>query len=692
MSDPWNTPYGADYNQWQEDAHAWAANWGAQATPQLTSQQTWWGSDFGYNPVYGASYQYAPRMGTDTSDPYRPLSTYTSDIIGQLSETEQRRAHPELFVPPQVAGSEDAAPMASPKGGDWDAVNKWDPYIQQYLVQVASETGVKVPGNVVKALMMIESRGGANAYNPGSGATGPLQVTANTLGNGAENGWSYDQARADPNYALYAGIKELALRFLDAQKTNLSYDWSNVANGYFSGSYEFTGNSDGNMTDNEYTNQFNALRGRLDAMTTPQAGQGGYNAPAGTKEYNAIWGGGQQPVTQEFGPTAFAASHAQDWYKYAEGYGLPPGSHPGVDVGVKDGTRLYTPVAGKVIFAGGTNYYQDDRFLAQPKTGEFMIQLANGDQLILGHMSHIDVNEGDTIAAGTLVGTSGYANGAHVHVEYRTTDPSLPMGQRILDPRMALAGNFSGQFVGEKAPGQGGVVTPSATNWQDYLRAAASGQPLVIGKDARLPTGTFQDYLLQVMGIITGTSAQQQKQMPGDYTGGKLSNAGGSWELLDQQNGNIASAVERVYKETGIQVPANLVKGVLAREGGFGANWNPGGLNMSTRPGEMIQGWSGITRSAARSWRLDWNMVANSKAYNTYAMAYIMAQLYKQDSAYGWEGAMTHYLTGSPTNTADPEGQTQTQDYLYGPNGVINHWHNLDLLATGKAPTQEVAG
>jgi murein DD-endopeptidase MepM/ murein hydrolase activator NlpD len=688
----WGTPYGEDYGE----ESVWAADWAKQLAPSAPPSQRspWYSSDYAYNPTYGQNFQYLPRMTTG-SEPYRPVSTYTSQILNQMADEYARKTYPENYQPMSVTGPTTANPMASPTEPLWKAVNAWDPFIHQDIAQVAGETGVNVPGNVIKAIMMIESQGNPNARN--GNAVGPLQVTPDTIGAQAkENGWDYSKAASDPNYAVYAGIKELALRYLDARKTNPSYGWGNVANGYFSNSYEIVPKSDSTGTTvAEYNDRFTNYLNYLDKLSAPQAGQGGYSAPKGTTEFTSIWGGTDTPITQEFGPTDFGMQHANDWYAYVTKYGLQAGSHAGVDVGVNEGTRLYSPVAGKVTISGGQPFYTDSKMTpagatSQNGTGELMIELANGDQLILGHMNTIGVHVGDTVAPGQLVGVSGYNNGAHVHVEYRHLTPGkTESGYTIIDPRNALSGSYTGQFLGADQPGYGGTTTPNGNNWQDILAAAAQGRPLALGENEYQPTGTFRDYVLQVMGIYKPQeAAQATPQGTTQFTGGTLSNAGqtsfGNWSTLDQQNANINAAVARVQKELGITVPANLVKGVMAREGSYGADWVPGGQAMPTRPGELIEPWNGLTRGAVQGWKLDWNQASTNQAYSIYAQAYIMASLYKQYSQYGWDGTMTAYLTGSPTRASDPEGVTKTSDYLYGPNGVLNHWHRLDQLAAQK--------
>lgn len=167
--------------------------------------------------------------------------------------------------------------------------------------------------------------------------------------------------------------------------------------------------------------------------TALQAGsiQGGGDA------LRTITGGQDAPISQDFGATDYSQANPAT-YAYETTYGMQPGQHTGLDLGVAAGSQLYTPVGGTVQFAGGTGFYRDEDENGGydgPGVGELMIQLDNGDQLILGHMRQITVQAGQRINPGAFVGYSGAANGPHVHVEVRMHDPSLASGYRIVDPR-----------------------------------------------------------------------------------------------------------------------------------------------------------------------------------------------------------------------------------------------------------------
>lgn len=152
-----------------------------------------------------------------------------------------------------------------------------------------------------------------------------------------------------------------------------------------------------------------------------------------------IGGDAAASVSQEFGVTEF--SQANCWmYEYAVEYGLEECSHTGVDYAMGYGSQLLSPVDGTVTRAGGTGYFCDDVDGAGcgPGQGELRIALADGDEVILGHMSSIEVAEGADVTAGQPVGASGYVPGPHLHLEWRTPDSSTPSGWRIVDPRTEL--------------------------------------------------------------------------------------------------------------------------------------------------------------------------------------------------------------------------------------------------------------
>jgi murein DD-endopeptidase MepM/ murein hydrolase activator NlpD len=193
----------------------------------------------------------------------------------------------------------------------------------------------------------------------------------------------------------------------------------------------------GNGTVNDYLNR-HVRPVQADFQQFRQA-QGGAPYQGGAGGMASIWGGVGSSITQPYG--AVTPGIDQGIYGYGAAYGLPQG-HTGDDIGIPRGTRLYMPqgLTGTVTTAGGTPYFRDEDYGdgGQPGKGELRITLSNGDILILGHTSAINVQVGQQLSGGDFVGLSGSANGPHVHVEIRQKQPDGTY--RLVDPQVYFGG------------------------------------------------------------------------------------------------------------------------------------------------------------------------------------------------------------------------------------------------------------
>ncbi len=145
-----------------------------------------------------------------------------------------------------------------------------------------------------------------------------------------------------------------------------------------------------------------------------------------------IVGGVPYSITQDYGPTTYDYD-----YSYCWSYGVQWGSHEhcATDIGISYGTPLYVPGDGTVLIAGESNYFEDDTNRA---AGELEIRLdRDGAEVILGHMTRIDLFTGQRVTAGQAAGLSGSQGGAHLHLEVRV--PSAG-GLRTVDPMMYFGG------------------------------------------------------------------------------------------------------------------------------------------------------------------------------------------------------------------------------------------------------------
>jgi murein DD-endopeptidase MepM/ murein hydrolase activator NlpD len=100
--------------------------------------------------------------------------------------------------------------------------------------------------------------------------------------------------------------------------------------------------------------------------------------------------------------------------------------HPGMDIDGERGDTVTAPANGTVIKAGWTGGYGN------------MIEIDHGNGLTTryGHLSEIEVQVGDTITRGQLIGligTTGRSTGPHLHYELRLNDKAINP-RRFLPP------------------------------------------------------------------------------------------------------------------------------------------------------------------------------------------------------------------------------------------------------------------
>lgn len=322
-----------------------------------------------------------------------------------LRAEERKKALTRTYEP--KPGSGNTSPSGD--GGAGGGTSKWRGMIEQ----VANEVGIDA--DVIQAIMMLESDGNEKSTSP-AGAIGLMQVMPFHFG--AADGDPYNpgvnirkgaQILRD-NFARYGSWDKAAAAYLGAIDANGNI--TNDKDAY--GTNGFT-----------YVQKFNSNLNRI--KSAPRGNAGGVSSITG----------GKGTVMQEFGDTDFSRANSSI-YEYGKTYGVT--GHTGLDIGMDVGTILRIPKNAIVINAGGTGVFCDDYVScgAGSKAGELKVQLEDGSQLILGHMRNISVQVGQKLVAGQIVGTSGDSGGAHVHIEYRLRDPSMPSGFRIVDPRKYL--------------------------------------------------------------------------------------------------------------------------------------------------------------------------------------------------------------------------------------------------------------
>jgi murein DD-endopeptidase MepM/ murein hydrolase activator NlpD len=140
---------------------------------------------------------------------------------------------------------------------------------------------------------------------------------------------------------------------------------------------------------------------------------GSYNewsAPAGLSA--VLWDDYIGPESDIYGlPFLGPIQHWSDWYDkpllgcvfHDPNYD----SHTGNDFPVNEGTSIYATMGGKVVWAGSNGPW-----------GNLVVVENNGYQVWLAHLSSIQVEQGDILYYGDVVGLSGNtgnSTGAHLH-------------------------------------------------------------------------------------------------------------------------------------------------------------------------------------------------------------------------------------------------------------------------------------
>lgn len=299
---------------------------------------------------------------TNPFDPYKAVTGFTprsnfayARIMGDIGAWIERE-HPELSWFGQNGATIGSGSMAN-IGGEWAGVDKWNNEILAAQSKVQQETGVWVPGNVIKAIMKIESNGEWLPTND-AGAVGLMQVTPMSMGS---ERYDFSKVGSDPAYNIWAGVTELALRYQDAMRQNPNFTWANVAVGYFSGHYVPTGAADYfGTSDQLYMDIFSRHLATLDGAVQGNYGGGTGGTVGGILaeaqkylgvqyELGAIPGRGDDPWQ-----TGWDCSGFTYWLDQNFGAGrLPQGSHYQYQYAVDTG-QLFTNKAqlapGDLVF------------------------------------------------------------------------------------------------------------------------------------------------------------------------------------------------------------------------------------------------------------------------------------------------------------------------------------------------------
>lgn len=350
---------------------------------------------------------------------------------------KQAAAMAQSLSNPGTGQGQSVGGMGDPQGAEWAKVNQWNSLINSAVARVQQEMGIAVPGNVVKAVMKLESGGeniGCNAW----GYCGLMQTGSGSWINNFD-----PNVNRTPEGNIYYGVQELANWYKAVGTGN----WEDAAAAYFSGyNYNNPNVSDGyGTTVGQYRN---IIRQNLAALNSAGGSMTGGSGQWGT-------GGGGRGVAALFGPSA---SHSNDFgvtsgnglYGYGTSYGLNGVQHTGLDVMQPLGSPLYAPAGGVVVCVG---CWRNDHLTGG--VGRIEIEMPDGARVLYDHTNKSYVQVGQKLNGGELIGTSGGMYSPHTHMEVRVPDRSQSSGYRLVDPVQY----FGGYVGGGTAGGNGSNVT-----------------------------------------------------------------------------------------------------------------------------------------------------------------------------------------------------------------------------------------
>lgn len=148
---------------------------------------------------------------------------------------------------------------------------------------------------------------------------------------------------------------------------------------------------------------------------------------------NALRAGGSTATTIAASPAMVLpvgdARVSQDFGQNGTQFNLASGGHTGRDYAVPTGTQVHASLAGTVVWAdwannlpgGDTAAAWANRWYLHPTFGGIVVVIDHGDFLtVYAHLNRTDLNRGDRVATGQVIGLSGAtgaATGPHLHWE-----------------------------------------------------------------------------------------------------------------------------------------------------------------------------------------------------------------------------------------------------------------------------------
>jgi len=346
----------------------------------------------------------------------------------------------------------------SAAGGEWSTLDS----MNSFIADAGAKTGV--PPNLIKAMLAREGAFGTDknvvnlrgeqvyAFN------GIFRSTAQSYG------IDFDKMTTDDAYATWAmgrvlqGIKE--------NNPELG-TWDNIAKYYFAGpnwNNPNWGDETGENTVDNYVNGPTGVITRMKYLDSLGGGGGG------------SWGGwgSMTPGGNVYDWGHFGVESDNNYYGYGQQYGLNGTQHTGVDIVGSWNEKYNSPISGTVTCGGtGNGAGADGGGCAAFQTmdgrggaGRVEVLGDDGRVYIFGHSQGSFVQPGQRINVGDALGTIGWANSDHIHLEVRERDPSTPSGWRIVNPENVLANGGGNWSPGGAPPDRWGADRAGWGRWR----------------------------------------------------------------------------------------------------------------------------------------------------------------------------------------------------------------------------------
>lgn len=125
-----------------------------------------------------------------------------------------------------------------------------------------------------------------------------------------------------------------------------------------------------------------------------------------------VWlmGGGVEAADYAYAPVSGSLTSPFGWR--SDPFTGGSRFHGGIDIAAPEGTPVYTPDAGTVVYSGNYGGYGN----------VVVVQHPNNMYTVYGHNSYLMVHYKDQVKAGqmiSLVGSTGRSTGPHLHFEVR---------------------------------------------------------------------------------------------------------------------------------------------------------------------------------------------------------------------------------------------------------------------------------